>query len=298
MRSALCSGEMRVQELPVAFQTAVLSLAMRPSPRAGALQEGHPVGDAHHVDAGGKAVRVLGQRGEHHEAAIAAPIDGDAVLRDVRLGVQPAHRVLQVRHAVHAQFDLVQQHVLAAIARAAAYVRNEQRIAAAEEVLEAHVEIGPLLAGGAAVHVEDARIAAGRRRRSRPIDKCRQGCDRRGSSNSTRLRRHKGVAVDAGAVAVRQPQQRPAARCSASRYRTAATASAGQRRDARHRRRTPCLAITPAGTPGTGVKYALLQVQQEETAIPASVEGDGRGSPVRRDGEQFYLADVGGVGRQ
>ena len=121
----------------------------------------------------GEELRVLGQGGQDHEAPIAAPVDGHPIPGDLRAGLQPEDGVLEVRHAVHAQIQFVQGGVFAAIARAAPHVGGQDGVAPAEEILKAHVKIGPDLAGRAAVDVEDARVAALRRGRLGPIVKGR-----------------------------------------------------------------------------------------------------------------------------
>src|SRR5205823_6124211 len=118
------------------------------------------VGDADHVDAGGPQVGVVGHRGQHHEAAVAAAVDGQPLRVALVVVAQPVAGVGQVVDAVHAPGGVVQVHVGGAEPGRAAHVGGQDGVAVLHEELEQGVEGGPRLALGPAVRVDDHRRQA------------------------------------------------------------------------------------------------------------------------------------------
>src|SRR5205085_3976658 len=110
-------------------------------PGSGIFQEGDEIGNADDIDGCCPQVRIGGDGGKHHEAAVAAAHDYDTPrVCDAAL-LQPERGVLQVRDRVHAQAHIVQALVLVAVAGAAAHIGYEERVALRDQVLRHPIKI-------------------------------------------------------------------------------------------------------------------------------------------------------------
>ena len=120
------------------------------------------IGDAVVVHRGAPQLGMLGDRRHHHEAAVRLAHDADALAVDRRMRGQPVPAVREIGHAVEPPFDIVALGIGAAVAGAAAHIRQQHGEALREQHLDVGPEIRPRLADRPAMHPHDRRIAAGR----------------------------------------------------------------------------------------------------------------------------------------
>src|SRR5918993_2310499 len=146
----LVKGAYGLEELTIRLERPVLGLAQPATVAAGVLEEGDEVGNAYDVHPGAPELGVLGEGGEHHEPAVGATHDRDAL---VSPPAQPVGCVRQVSYGVHPELDVVEVGVGLAVAGGAAHVGEEDGVAAMQEVLRHGGEGRPRLALRPAVHV-------------------------------------------------------------------------------------------------------------------------------------------------
>ena len=83
----------------------------------GVFEEGDEVGDADDVDGGLKAIAVVDGAGEDHVAAVAAAVDDDTVLIEIRLSGDPIEEGADVFDGVFAFVAVVEAEVGFAVSR-------------------------------------------------------------------------------------------------------------------------------------------------------------------------------------
>ena len=168
------------QERAVALERAVLALACGAPVRRRVLEEGDEARDADAFDAGRPPLRLERERGEHHVAAVRAPVDDRAVAVDVRARGQPVVQRREIRHRVEPLLDVVEMLVPLAVTRRAAHVRRRDRVAARRR--------GTASAARSSARTTAATATPGRRAPSRRPGTARRPPARRGRPAPTRRR--------------------------------------------------------------------------------------------------------------
>src|SRR5690606_12084200 len=128
----------------------------------GILEERDEIADADDLGGGREPVTVVHRGSEHHVAAVAAADDGDAAFVEVRLRRDPVEQGADILDRVLAQSAVVELHVRASVARAAADVRRDHRGAElGDPKLDRAAERRPILALRTAGDIADPRLPTG-----------------------------------------------------------------------------------------------------------------------------------------
>src|SRR3954451_20111172 len=127
---------------------------------AGVLEEGDEVADADDINARGPQIRVGGERGEDHEAPVAAAVYHQLVGVYLGLTGEPVSGVGEVRYGVHPLTHVVQVGVSLAVTGRATHIGGEHGVALAQQILGEPVEVGAELGFGAAVNYDDGGYGA------------------------------------------------------------------------------------------------------------------------------------------
>mmetsp|Transcript_61330 Transcript_61330/g.144966 ORF Transcript_61330/g.144966 Transcript_61330/m.144966 type:complete len:401 (+) Transcript_61330:1400-2602(+) len=128
-----------------------------------ALQRADPVGHTEDVDADLEGLGPEGQRGQHHIAAIAAADDADALGVDDAGAGQEGLGLDAIPQRLAAMLAVIGREEALAIARAAAVVDAQHRVAVVDEILHQGRVAAHRLAARAAMDPDDGRhLVAGR----------------------------------------------------------------------------------------------------------------------------------------